>query len=93
MAISRKTVSIIWIALGFALIIAGGLTSLYVVPAVRQVSERIPLSLLSVAAVFGGIFLIVRFALKLEDVGGPSQETTHIPGLDTDVRSTGESAK
>jgi hypothetical protein len=92
MAISRKTVCITWIALGFGLVIAGGLTSLYVVPAIRQVSERIPLSLLSVVAVLAGIFLIVRFALKLEDVGGPVQEI-HIPGLDTDVRSTGEPAK
>ncbi len=89
MPISRKTTYIIWIALGFGLIIAGGLTSLYVVPAMRHVSDRIPLSLLSVVAVLAGIFLIVRFALKLEDVGGPVEEV-HIPGLDADVQPSKE---
>ena len=73
-------------ALGFGFVIAGGLTSLYVVPAIRRLSDRIPLTLLSVVAVLAGIFLIVRFATKLEGVSGPAEEI-HIPGLDADVRS------
>jgi len=87
MPVSRRVVCVVCIALGFVLIIAGGLVALYAVPAVRQVPGRVGLVALTVAGVLAGVFVILRFASRLEELSEPAHED-HIPGLDADVETT-----
>jgi len=87
MRFSRRAVCIACIALGFGLIVASGLVALYAVPELRQVPGRVGLVALTVAGVLAGIFVILRFASRLEELSEPADED-HIPGLDADVETT-----
>lgn len=83
----RRPVLLAALALGFALVVAGGLCAFYVVPALEP-RFRAPGGLLSLAAVFAGLLLIVWSGRRLEASAGVADEP-HIPGLDAEIEEAG----
>jgi hypothetical protein len=80
-----RTLYIAVLTLGFALVVAGGLCAFYVVPALEP-RLRAPGGLLSIAAVFAGLLLIINCGRRLEASSDEAEEP-HVPGLDLDVET------
>lgn len=80
------------LALGFGLVVAGGLAAFWVAPAFRAMPHRTLVGVAAAAAVLVGILLIARFFPKAEASSEPSEEL-HLPGLDLDVKEAKKSLK
>jgi hypothetical protein len=79
---------ILWIAAltaGFALVIAAGITAVFVVPDLKEIPHRVAVGLVAIAACISGLLVIAHSAMRLEAYSSPRGEV-HIPGLDVHVR-------
>jgi hypothetical protein len=85
MPIARRLCSIAAVALGFGLIVAGGLSAFYVAPAFHG-SDRTLAGALSAVAVLAGVFLLAWLVPRLGD-WCDSTDDLHIPGLDVEPKA------
>lgn len=79
------------VALGYGLIVAGGLTAFYVTQAFQK-SNRILIGVVAAVAVLTGVLVIAKIVPKVGDWCDSTDEV-HIPGLDVDVGEDRESPR
>ena len=75
------------LALGFVLVIGGGLTAFYIAPTFHEMSHRAAAGLLAALGCLAGVAVIARCFSKIEAASKPAREL-HVPGLDAVVEET-----
>ena len=83
MPILQRFYRVAALALGYGLIVAGGLTAFYVTQAFQK-SNRILIGLSAAVAALAGLLVIVKVVPKIGD-WCDSTDDVHIPGFDVEV--------
>ena len=81
MPVIRKACYGTALALGFVLVVAGGLVAFYIAPTFHEMWHRALTGLAAVLAVLAGIIVIAKSFSKVEASSKPASEP-HVPGLD-----------